>query len=71
MEDKKFVKCRYCGQKLSRPVTLPENDYQYVDHCTYCKRYLFVTLHPNGKSEMIECQKDYEPKHTKSLQQQY
>ena len=69
MNDKKFVKCKFCNKKLNRPLVNPKEDFTFVDHCETCKRYLCITLHPDGSVDMFECKSDYEPKHTKSLQQ--
>jgi len=69
MSSRNFVKCRYCEHKLSRPITKPKEDFVYVDRCHDCKRYLCITIHPDGSYDMIECSRDYEPPTTKSIQQ--
>ena len=67
---KKYVTCRYCKHKLSRPVTIPTEDYISVDYCPKCKRYLCITMHPDGSVDMKECHRDYEPEVQRSIHEQ-
>lgn len=61
MSSPKYVKCKFCEHKLNRPISKLKEDFTYVDYCTKCKRYLCVTLHPDGSVDMFECSKNYVP----------
>lgn len=64
---KRYVTCRYCHHKLNRPLTQLDVDYSSVDHCEKCKRYLYVTVHPDGSVDMYECKKDFEPEMQRTI----
>lgn len=61
MTAKKIIKCRYCEGKINRPITKPKEDFTFVERCKTCKRYLCITIHPDGSVTMFECHRDYEP----------
>lgn len=68
MNPQNYVKCKFCEHKLNRPITKLKEDFTYIDYCARCKRFLCVTLHPDGRVDMFECPKDFDPERANSIQ---